>query len=319
METIILLTYSGLCWLVFKVFKVRVNQWTITTAILGGFFLIASMVVLMNYNHPYTSNARTYFVTTPIIPNVAGQVSEVLIEEQTEVKKGDVLFTLDSTVYVSKVKDLRANLAFANTRLKQSERLLRANAGSAYDVDLYKAQINQFNAKLEEARWNVEQCIIKAPSDGLVSQIRLRPGMRATPFPLRPLLSFAHTDKQYVIGAFPQNPAQRLEIGDDAEVIFDAIPGQVFHGKVVRIGEILAQGEVQANGTLINLDNHGPHIVQGSIPYYIELTSDMDGYFIPGGAKAQMAIYSQYMHPVKVVRKVLLRTKSWLNYLFGEH
>ncbi|MEN8137460.1 MAG: efflux RND transporter periplasmic adaptor subunit [Bacteroidota bacterium] len=317
METIILLTYSGIVWLIFKVFKVSVNKWTVTTAILGGFAMLGSMVVMMNYNHPYTSNARVYFVTTPIISNVTSQVTDVKVKEQSYVKKGDTLYTLDSTVFATKVKDLKARLSLANTRLQQSKRLLRAKAGSAYDVDLYSAEIRQLNAQLEEALWKVSQCVIKAPTDGLVSQIRVRPGMRSVEFPLRPLMSFAHNER-FVVGAFPQNPAQRLKIGDEAEVIFDAIPGRVFTGEVVRIGEVISQGELQAFGTLNNFDTQAIHI-QGSIPYVIELTDDTSEYFIPGGAKAQMAIYSEYMEPVKIMRKVLLRTKSWLNYLFGEH
>lgn len=319
METLILATYSFFCWLIFKVFKVPVNKWTLTTAVLGGFFLIASVVIMMNYNHPYTSNARTYFVSTPIITNVNSEVTSVNVKEQEHVKKGDTLFTLDSTVFASRYRTLLASRKLARTRLKQSQQLARARAGSAYDVERYTAEIESYNAQLIEAKYNLDECIVTAPADGLIAQARLRPGMRAVQFPLAPLMTLVDTNEYYVIAAIPQNPIQRLKVGNEAEVIFDALPGKIIKGEVMKIGEVLQQGELQASGRMVNLDTPGAGHLQGSVPIRIKLTSDVSEYFIPGGAKCQVAIYSDYMHHVTPVRKMLLRMKGWMNYLFGEH
>lgn len=318
MEALILATYSFFCWLIFKVFKIPVNKWTLTTAVLGGIILIVSAVLMMNYNHPYTSNARTYFVSTPMIASVNSKVTTVPVKEQQHVKKGDTLYTLDSTLFVSRYRTLIAGRKLAQTRLNESRRLARARAGSQYDVEKYQAEVESFNAQLIEARWNIDECVITAPGDGLITQVRLRPGMRSTNFPLRPLMTFIDTKKYFVVAGFPQNPMQRVAIGDEAELIFDAIPGALIKGKVARIGEALFQGEVQANGTLINLDTPQGH-VQGSVPIYIEITDDMSEYFLPGGAKCQVAVYTKYMHHVAVIRKMLLRMKGWTNFVFGEH
>ena len=35
METLMLLTYAALCWAIFKIFKIPVNKWSLTTAVLG--------------------------------------------------------------------------------------------------------------------------------------------------------------------------------------------------------------------------------------------------------------------------------------------
>lgn len=321
MDLLILLLYSLFCWIIFKVFKVPVNKWTLTTAVLGGFIFIIAIVLLMNYNHPYTSNARSYFVSTPIITNVSSQVVSVHVDEQDKVKKGDTLFILDNTIFLSDVRTLEAELKLARTRLNQSERLFKAKAGSGYDVERYQAEIGKISAELLDARWRVKQCVVTAQTDGLIAQQRLRPGMRAVEFPLRPLMTVIDTEQQFIVAAMPQNPLQQLEIGNHAEIIFDAIPGKIFKGKVSDIGEFIAQGELQAYGTLYNFDSNLPHgvIPQGSVPFVIELSEDASQYRIPGGAKAQAAIYSEHMAPVKVVRMVLIRMKGWLNYVFGEH
>ena len=321
MDLLILLLYSGFCWVIFKVFKVPINKWTLTTAILGGVLFIASIMLLMNYNHPYTSNSRTYFVSTPVISNVSSQVETVEVENQQYVKKGDVLFTLDNTVFLNRVKSLESELQLATKRLDQSRRLYRASAGSGYDVEMYEVEIEKIEAELNEARWKLDQCIVRAPQDGYIAQQRLRPGMRAVEFPLKPLMTFVDISHEYIVAAIPQNPLQQLEIGNEAEVVFDAIPGKVFKGKVTVIGHVIAQGELQTKGTLHNFDSNLPHgyIPQGSVPVIIELDDDISEYRLPGGAKSKAAIYTDHMEPVKVVRKVLLRMKGWLNYVFGEH
>ena len=321
METLILLTYSGICWVIFKVFKVPVNKWTLTTAVMGGALLISSLVVLMNYNHPYTSNSRTYFVSTPIITNVSSVVNEVHVDEETLVSKGDTLFTLDSTVFKAKVQELKSEWDLVQTRLAQSRELYKYQSGNKYDVQYYETQLESIKAKYADYNWRVKQCVVTAPEDGLIVQPRLRKGMIAVEFPLKPLMTFVDVKNQYLVGAYPQNPLQRIKEGDEAEVTFDAIPGKVFQGKVLRINSVTAFGEAQAAGKLMDLDAKVHHglVPQGSIPVFVELEEDMSEYVLPGGAKAQMAIYSEYMEPVKVVRKILLRMKGWLNYLFGEH
>ena len=40
MDLLIVLTYVALAWAVFKIFRIQVNQWTLSTAALGGVFLV---------------------------------------------------------------------------------------------------------------------------------------------------------------------------------------------------------------------------------------------------------------------------------------
>ena len=66
MIDLLILIYAAVLWVVFKVFKVPINKWTVTTSILVGFFSIGSIVIAQNYHHPYSREARLYFYTTPI-------------------------------------------------------------------------------------------------------------------------------------------------------------------------------------------------------------------------------------------------------------
>ena len=75
MDLLIVLTYVALAWAVFKIFRIPVNQWTLATAALGGVFLVSGLILLMNYNHPYTFTAQKAVIAIPITPQVTGIIS----------------------------------------------------------------------------------------------------------------------------------------------------------------------------------------------------------------------------------------------------
>jgi hypothetical protein len=80
MELLLILIYVSICYVVFKLFRIPVNQWSLATAALGGIIGITFLLLVMNYNHPFTNNARIYFAATPILPGVKGRVIEVPVQ-----------------------------------------------------------------------------------------------------------------------------------------------------------------------------------------------------------------------------------------------
>ena len=113
MDLLIVLTYVAIAWAVFKIFRIPVNQWTLATAALGGIFLVSALILLMNYNHPYTFTAQKAVISIPITPQVTGIVSTVTDKTNQRVNKGDVLFTIDPVRYQARVDRLQADLVTA--------------------------------------------------------------------------------------------------------------------------------------------------------------------------------------------------------------
>ena len=56
------------------------------------------ILLIMNYNHPFTNNARIYFAVTPVLPAVKGRVIEVPVQTNTPLKEGDELFARSEAV-----------------------------------------------------------------------------------------------------------------------------------------------------------------------------------------------------------------------------
>ena len=377
MELLLILLYVSICYVVFKVFKIPVNQWSLATAALGGIVGIVLLLLIMNYNHPFTKNARIYFSVTPVLPGVRGRVIEVPAQANMPLKEGDVLFRLDPKPYQYVVDQKKAALAEAEQNVKQLKASLdqataaadRANAQLELAQQEYDRQAQLFErkvvaqatldtatrnleaskqtwvgakaeqerarlayssniegvnttvarltAELADAQYDLDQTVMRAPGTGFVTQVALRPGMYVVPAPLRPVMAFVNTDihDQGLGAAFQQNSLQRVRAGDEAEVAFDAVPGRVFRGRVRTVLDAIAAGQIQASGTLVD---YGARTEGGRALALIDLDDDISGYQIPAGAAGQVAIYTEYWHHVSLLRKILLRMRSWENYLFLE-
>lgn len=313
METLLVLTYLSICWIVFKIFKIEVNKWSMTTVVLGGVIILGLTLMTMAYYHPASTNARTYFVSTPIVPNVRGKIIEVNAKPNTLLEKGDILFKIDPTPYQAVVDDLEAQLEFTQKRLKDTIELNKVAGGSKFDIQNYQKEVRSLKAKLEKAKFDLESTVIKAPSKGYVTQIRARVGQMAVTVPMLPIMTFINVDSLYFIAGFGQEPMQNLKAGNYAEVIFKGIPGRVFKGEIVKVLPALAEGEIRPDRAMVSFNQKQ----DGQIPVLIKLEDSLKNYHVPLGVSASVAVYSEgpIVHHVAIIRKVLLRMESWRNFL----
>ncbi|MEG0098460.1 MAG: HlyD family secretion protein [Citrobacter sp.] len=378
MDLLIILTYVALAWLVFKIFRIPINKWSVPTAALGGIFLVGTLILLMNYNHPYTFKAQKAVISIPITPQVTGIVRTIMDKPNELIKKGEILFELEPTRYQARVERLEADLvtaihnadalqsqldeAIANTSTATAQRdrvykdyqrylqgsKAKVNPFSESDIDharqsylaqdaavkssvaeqaQIKSQINSLlngeqsqvaslRAQLAEAKYNLQQTVVRAPSDGYATQVLIRPGTFAAALPLRPVMVFIPKQKRQIVAQFRQNSLLRLKRGDEAEIVFNALPGKVFTGTLASVLPVIPGGSYQAQGTLQSLtttpDSDG-------VIALIDLTPDENFDDLPDGIYAQVAIYSEHFSHVAIMRKVLLRMTSWMHYLYLDH
>lgn len=312
MDLLILITYFSLCWVIFRIFNISINTWSITTVVLGAIIILGTMLSIVSYYHPASVTARSYFITTPIIPNVKGTVIEVNVEANKDLKKGDILFKIDPIPFQAKVDQLSSELKFAKKRLAQSKKLAKVAAGSKYDVEKYEKDVATIRSQLVDAKFDLESTVVKAPTDGFVTHLRLKPGMMATTLPFAPLMTFVPKKKRSYFGGFTQQPMQNIKVGNEAEIFFPGIPGRVFKAKVINVMDAIAEGQLSPSATMVSVN---PRIQEGLVPVEIEIIDDMSGFYLPMGSAATIAIYSEDFHHISIVRKILIRMMSWKNYV----
>jgi multidrug resistance efflux pump len=378
MEILLTLTYVAICYAIFKIFRIPVNQWTLATAALGGVFGLALLFITMAYNRPFSTNARIYFAVTPILPSVRGRVIEVPVEDRTNqhLEAGEVLFKIDPKPYQYIVDEKRAGLADAEANVAQlkasvdqasaatakwkaqqqlaqenydrqsylvekqavaqaaldtatrnldAAKQATAEAAAAEDrarqaygatVDGEHSVIVRLRNELADAQYDLDQTVVRAPTAGFVTQLALRPGVYVVPAPFRPAMIFVNDSQRdrFLVAAFQQNALQRVRVGDEAEVLFKGIPGRVFKAKVNLVIDAIAAGQLQSTGTLVN----APGVAEDRALVRLDLVDDTSGYEVPLGSAGEAAIYTQHFRELSLLRKILLRMRSWHNYVFFE-
>jgi multidrug resistance efflux pump len=73
--------------------------------------LTVALITVIFYYHPSTSTATLFYRTVPIIPETIGRVAEVHVEFSAPVKKGDVIFKLDSSKQEAAMETARRKIA----------------------------------------------------------------------------------------------------------------------------------------------------------------------------------------------------------------
>jgi multidrug resistance efflux pump len=111
-------------------------RWGIT----GCLMLTVSLITMIFYFHPSTSSATLYFRTVPVLPEGSGRVAEVNVGYSEAVKKGDVLFKLDSSKQRAALETARRKIAEVDASMSTAE------------SDVVKAE-----AQIQEARANYQQ------------------------------------------------------------------------------------------------------------------------------------------------------------------
>jgi multidrug resistance efflux pump len=330
MELLLILTYVAICFAIFKIFRIPVNEWTLSTAALGGIVGLFLLLIAMNYNHPFTTNARIYYPVTPILPTVRGRVTDVPVQSNMPLKQGDVLFRIDPRPYQYAVDQLTAEVAKAKVDITRAQiefdrqkTLVEKQSGTqtaldnaTRDFEAAKDLLKTVTSRLDNAQYELDQTVTTSPGNGFVTQLALRPGMYVVPAPLRPVMVFVNTDKgdMGLGAAFQQNSLQRVKAGNEAEIAFDAVPGRVFKGKVRVLINAIAAGQYQAIGTLVDVDEPK----SGRALAMIDIVDDISEYQIPLGAAAQVAIYTDHLEELSLLRKILLRMRSWENFVYSE-
>ncbi|WP_110686453.1 HlyD family secretion protein [Salinicola aestuarinus] len=375
METLIVLTYAAICIAIFKIFRIPLTKWTVPTAILGGIVLVATLVLVMNYNHPFTRQVRQAYVVTPLVSEVRAKVLSVDVAPNSRVEAGTPLFTLDPSRHEMRVARLTAELAdalrnsqgrvasvgeaeaalvAAEARRDQAQRTFDRyrGAASAFSrqqvdqaqerrdtaqagvvqaqaaVERARAQQETFDesvdpvvaakqAELEEAQLDLANTVIRAPTDGYLSQLAVRPGMMAVPLPLRPLGVFLHEQSGTFTAAFRQQSLARIKAGAPAELVFDALPGRIFEAEVVEVLPAIAEAQLAAGERLVGGEAFANMDSRALVTLALKPGETLPP--LPLGVSGQAAVYSEHAHHIAAMRKVLLRMLSWQHYLYLDH
>src|SRR4030095_10998163 len=114
-------------------------------------------------------------------------------------------------------------------------------------------QLKAALATLERARLNLLYTTVKAPADGLVSNLQLATGQFIGAG--QAALTFIDLSTVWVSAEFKENSLEYMSTSDRAELVFDSLPGAIFKAHVESIGWGVSQNSVDPNTGLPTIKN----------------------------------------------------------------
>lgn len=306
----VLNVYLVLLFALVKLHIVRFNLFWKVSPLLVLFLLMFGLFIPMGWGAPQGS-ALVVRQSVAIVPDVAGEVIDVPVQPNTLLKAGDVLFKIDPVPYRAQVEALEAQLRLSELRLAQMTQLLERDSGRAFDVQQRQSEVDQLRAQLESAKWNLDKTVVRAPSDGYVTNVALRKGARVSNLPLSPVMAFIDTSDTVIGVEVEQIYARYLKAGQPVEVTFKFRPGQVYTGKVETVLQAISTGQVQTSGVAVT-----PKSVQaGPFVARIRLDDLSTAEGLPAGSAGDAAIFTDHVRAAHIIRKVLLRQIAITNYV----
>ena len=178
-------------------------------------------------------------------------------------------------------------------------------------VRVAQAQADTTRAQLENARWNLEQTTVVAPADGTMVNVMLRPGYFVTGIAFNEVMTFVD-DEYQVFALFNQNELHQVAPGNEAEIYARHLPGRIVKAHVDSVIWAQAQGQMDASGDLPRTTFTAP---PGRFPVKLVVAEERQRALPGGGRPRRAAIYTEHLSLIHLIRKVLLRMSSYLDYI----
>ena len=175
MIVVLLNVYLVLLFILVKLAIVPFNLFWKISPVIVLLGLIVGLFIPMGWGAP-SGPVLVIRHSVQIVPNVAGEVIEVSVEPNKPIKANDVLFRIDPAPFQAQVGAIEAQLRFQELRLAQVTQLQDRGTGRAWDVEERQAEVDRLRAQLDGAKWNLDATVVRAPTDGFVTNLALRKG-----------------------------------------------------------------------------------------------------------------------------------------------
>jgi len=247
-----------------------------------------------------TLNAVT---TVSVGTQVSGQVSELLVDFNDHVKKGQLLARIDPTLAMQAVTDAQANLEKAQAQALQASRDYDRNreltndglvARSAFEVSqsgatVANASVKSARVALDRAKQNLSYTSIYAPIDGVVVERNVQQGQTVAASLSAPQLFLIANDlsQMQILAQVGESDIAQIKEGQPVSFTVQALTGQTFKGTVKQV-------RLQSTTT----DNVVNYTVVVSVP-------NTDGKLLPGMTARVQFLTKQSDNVLKVSNSAL--------------
>ena len=233
-----------------------------------------------------------------------------------------VAFNTQRNADIQKLAAEGANTTFqAQDRQNQYETTLaqlnvakaaQQSAKLAMDSEIggVNTSVAQLQAQLDNASWELSQTTVRAPADGYVTVLALAVGDRA--LQARSAMSFIVEREITLVGMFSQNGFQTIKEGAPVDIVFDNIPGRIYHATITAIPKGIGQGQIAASGTLARTSALGGATV---FPAEISIPNEMSRESLRLGMSGSATAFAGNAGVIGLLASILVWISSYTAYL----
>jgi len=126
-------------------------RWGITACLI----LTVSLITVIFYNHPSTTNVTLFFRTVPILPETNGRVAEIYVGVSDKITQGAPIFRLDSSKQEAAVEVARRKIAETDAEMVVAKTdVLKAEGQIQEAKSLHQQTLDELETKRELQRRN---------------------------------------------------------------------------------------------------------------------------------------------------------------------
>lgn len=136
-------------------------------------------------------------VNSGVRPKISGYITDVLVDEGQKVKKGQLMFKLETQSMNGKARAAKANINTAQVEVDKLKPLIEKNIISPVQLETAKAKLQQAKSNYQSIAADIGYANIKSPVDGYVGEIRMRRGNLVSPTNQKTLTTVTDISKVY--------------------------------------------------------------------------------------------------------------------------
>lgn len=175
-----------------------------------------------------------------IMAEVRGRVVDKVVEEGTQVKKGDLIAVIDSRDYVNGYNSAKALYETAKASYDRYSELYKAELATRSQIETARANMENAKASMDIAQMSVERCRIKAPFTGILNNVYFEKDQYInTGDRIAELLQI---DRVKVNVGIPESDVRAIRNLDSFSISFDALDGKTVEGKKVYLSKTTETG-----------------------------------------------------------------------------
>ena len=169
-----------------------------------------------------------------------------------------------------------------------------------------------------KAELDLANTVVRATARGVVTDLTTDVGRYAGTG--SPVLTLIGIHDVWINAEFTENNLGHVTVGTPVDILFDVMPGRVFHGEVRSIGLGVSGGRNQPVGNLPSIQNDRDWLRQAQrFPIIIGFDAGQDDALkgqLRIGGQASVIAYTEGTSVLKLLGKVYIRIASWLSYLY---